>query len=304
LWKGREVALKTLKGEDQKSFQNEAKMLQKLRHPNIVEYYGIFAGDSGELYIVMEYLPLGSLNRMLMAEGRNIGLGQLVDMAKQASSGMCLLEREKVIHRDLSLRNLLVKKQSGIYIVKISDFGLSRAVETYYRSDNNIPIKWSAPEVLEYGTHSIKSDVWSFGICMWELFSYGRLPFPEYSNELARNKILQGNIMPCPYGCTAEIYNLMRWCWSQDPNQRPTFHQLFVVLDAVKLSQKTSHISFHGDQQNETKTVARSSAQPKSRVPKPPNSPPPKSQQSAFRSPHPTIMIPNVQRDVEYANQK
>jgi len=159
LWQGREVALKTVKGEDQLSLMDEANVLKQLRHPNIVNYLGLFIDREGEKYIVMEYVPLGSLDKFV---GRKeVTLSDLVNMGKQIACGMAHLESLRVIHRDLALRNILLGVDNGKYVAKISDFGLSRSIEnSYYKSDDaHVPIKWCAPEVLQFGTHTTKSDV-------------------------------------------------------------------------------------------------------------------------------------------------
>jgi len=232
-WNGGDVALKKLKGADQESFTNEAKMLQKLSHPAVVQYLGIYNGADGSQYIVMEYLALGSLPQLLRQEEKNLDIMDLVAMAKQAAAGMYHLEASRIIHRDVALRNLLVAQEDGRYIVKISDFGLSRSVESSYFKSNNaqIPVKWCAPEVLEYGTHTTKSDVYSFGILLWELFSYGKLPFPEYNNETARIKILEGVVLSSPPGCPSEMYQLMKWCWTRQTEGRPNFQQIVTEIE-------------------------------------------------------------------------
>jgi len=158
-------------------------------------------------------------------------------MAKQVAAGMMHLEVNRIIHRDLALRNILVSISDSGYNIKISDFGLSRSIESsYFKNENdNIPIKWCAPEVLQYGTHSIKSDVYSFGILLWELFSYGMLPFPQYSNNNARAAILNGEIMECPKNCPQNIYDLMKKCWSKNSQNRPTFKQIFEEIPSSEL---------------------------------------------------------------------
>jgi len=159
-------------------------------------------------------------------------------MGKQAAAGMLHLETMKIIHRDLALRNLLVgmaNDSSGGYIVKISDFGLSRSIEnSYYKSDSNVPVKWSAPEVLESGVYTSKSDVYSFGICLWEIFTRGKLPYAEVSNDTARQNILSGKILPRPPVVAADdLYEVLKWCWSRNMEDRPTFLQLHDEIQRI-----------------------------------------------------------------------
>jgi len=157
-------------------------------------------------------------------------------MTRQAAAGMLHLEDSHIIHRDLALRNLLVGNAvDGGYLIKISDFGLSRSIENaYYKThDNSIAVKWCAPEVLEYGTHTSKSDVYSFGILLWELFSFGKLPFAEYTNDNARMIILKGVALSCPDHCPPEIYTLMTRCWDKKSDERPNFSEIYEILDHI-----------------------------------------------------------------------
>jgi len=210
---------------------NEVQTLSKLNHPNVVQYLGIHEASNGEKYIVMEYLSHGSLSNLLLKESRNMTVRDLIDMAKQAAAGMLHLENANVVHRDLALRNILVGiGTNGSYVVKISDFGLSRSVESsYYKSnDDQVPVKWCAPEVLDYGIHTRKSDVYSFGILLWELFSYGVPPFNNITNNEARLKILHGDHLPCPRDCPKIIYNnVILKCWNKVTQDRPTFQTIF-----------------------------------------------------------------------------
>jgi len=159
-------------------------------------------------------------------------------MTKEIASGMSLLESKRVIHRDLSLRNILVKASSPPskmkYVVKISDFGLSQSIESsYFITTGNFPVKWSAPEVLEYGTCTTKSDVWSFGILLWEMFSYGKLPFSEFSAVDVVPKVLNGYIMAQPLNCPNEMYDLMKRCWMKETENRPTFADILQTVEEM-----------------------------------------------------------------------
>ena len=130
---------------------------------------------------------------------------------------MKYIEVNNVIHRDLALRNLLISKTSTGHCVKVGDLGLGRSLQTSYYSTNGkpIPIKWSAPEVILEGKFTIKSDVWSFGITLWEIFSYAKAPYPAFSNEEVVKKIEEGYRMPKPDTMPEEVAKLMLACWDQ-----------------------------------------------------------------------------------------
>lgn len=140
---------------------------------------------------------------------------------------MLYLSEKKIIHRDLAIRNLLVTihGQNNKYLIKIADFGLSRNIDTnYYQASNSVfPVKWTAPEAVEKGKFSSMSDVWSFGIVLWELFTYGKIPYPGMSNQEVIEKVSNGYRLPPPKNCPPNIIELMNKCWSYNPKERPNF---------------------------------------------------------------------------------
>ena len=154
---------------------------------------------------------------------------------------MAYLHSKSVIHRDLACRNLLVDFENGSYTVKISDFGMARAIERYYYSrSNQIPIRWSAPEVLCYKKYSQPSDVWSFGICLWEIYSNGEEPYIGFSNQEVVNIVQQGHRLSKPVGCPDSMYAIMRKCWSEEKHERPTFEELVTLIskaDTTKITE-------------------------------------------------------------------
>jgi len=173
-------------------FEREATTLNSLKHRNVVQYFGQFTSSSGERYIVTEFLPLGSLDHLLETHRHEIKSTDLLAMTKDAAEGMNYLSKQKIVHGDLALRNLLVTStgtEDSKYIIKVADFGMSRvlAEKDYTSLDNDkgilIPVRWTAPEVFDHGKISIQSDVWSFGVLLWELFSYGKRPYPGISNK-------------------------------------------------------------------------------------------------------------------------
>ncbi len=162
---------------DPRDFLTEAQIMKKLRHPKLIQLYAVCTLEE-PIYIITELMKNGSLLEFLQGKGRTLKLPQLIDMAAQIASGMAYLESQNYIHRDLAARNVLVGENN---IVKIADFGLARLIkedEYEARVGARFPIKWTAPEAANYSKFSIKSDVWSFGILLTELVTYGRIPYP------------------------------------------------------------------------------------------------------------------------------
>jgi len=229
-WNGNtDVALKKLKStEEMQSFFREATALLLLRHPNIVQFIGVFTDRDNSKYIVTEFLSLGSLD-ILLRKNKTFPLEVLLDMATQICQGMICLEKKNIIHRDLALRNILVTtKGEGKYLVKVSDFGMSRSLEaSYYKAtDAMIPVRWSAIEALSYGQFSTKSDVWSMGVVLWELLTYGMIPYVGMNNQEIIKHVSKGNRLEKPALCPEELYQTMRKCWSEEPSLRPTFTEI------------------------------------------------------------------------------
>ena len=162
---------------DPKDFLSEAQIMKKLRHPKLIQLYAVCTLEE-PIYIITELMRNGSLLEFIQGKGRTLKLPQLIDMAAQIAAGMAYLESQNYIHRDLAARNVLVGENN---VVKIADFGLARLIkedEYEARVGARFPIKWTAPEAANYSKFSIKSDVWSFGILLTELVTYGRIPYP------------------------------------------------------------------------------------------------------------------------------
>ncbi|XP_012239674.1 tyrosine-protein kinase Fer isoform X2 [Bombus impatiens] len=230
-----EVAVKTCKvtlpDEQKRKFLQEGRILKQYDHPNIVKLIGICV-QKQPIMIVMELVPGGSLLTYLRKNANTITQQEQLRMCKDAAAGMRYLESKYCIHRDLAARNCLVGYES---IVKISDFGMSREEEEYIVSDGmkQIPIKWTAPEALNFGKYTSLCDVWSYGILMWEIFSKGGNPYSGMSNSQAREKIDAGYRMPAPENTPDEIYRLMLRCWEYEPEKRPHFDQIYTVVETL-----------------------------------------------------------------------
>ncbi|KAL3278883.1 hypothetical protein HHI36_016403 [Cryptolaemus montrouzieri] len=182
--------------------------------------------------IVMELVPGGSLLTFLRRQGSNLSEGILMKMCLDIGAGMKYLESKNCIHRDLAARNCLIGRNS---VVKISDFGMSREEEEYIVSDGmkQIPVKWTAPEALNFGKYNSLSDVWSYGILCWEIFSRGDTPYSGMTNSKAREKIDGGYRMPAPENTPEEMYRLMLRCWEYKPENRPNFEQIYTVVETL-----------------------------------------------------------------------
>lgn len=245
-YKNKEVAIKTLKEGTMspQAFLEEADIMRKCRHPNLVSLYGVCSQEE-PLLIVTEYMCNGSLLEYLRSnpQGKSLKLPDLVDIATQIANGMAHLEEVKLIHRDLAARNILVGENR---IVKVADFGLARVIEdSEYtaRQGAKFPIKWTAPEAAMYGKFSIKSDVWSFGILLYEVVTHGTIPYAGMHNKEVIERVQRGYRLPPPSNCDCpdELYEVMRDCWHSDPDKRPTFEYLAAVFDNWNISAEQSY---------------------------------------------------------------
>nr|KAF6268026.1 fibroblast growth factor receptor 2 [Myotis myotis] len=247
------VAVKMLKDDatekDLSDLVSEMEMMKMIgKHKNIINLLGACTQD-GPLYVIVEYAAKGNLREYLRARRppgmeysydinhvpeEQMTFKDLVSCTYQLARGMEYLASQKCIHRDLAARNVLVTENN---VMKIADFGLARDINNidYYKKTTNgrLPVKWMAPEALFDRVYTHQSDVWSFGVLMWEIFTLGGSPYPGIPVEELFKLLKEGHRMDKPANCTNELYMMMRDCWHAVPSQRPTFKQLVEDLDRV-----------------------------------------------------------------------
>ncbi|XP_051550662.1 megakaryocyte-associated tyrosine-protein kinase isoform X1 [Myxocyprinus asiaticus] len=219
---GQRVAVKNIKCDvTAQAFLEETSVMTNLHHKNLVQLLGVILHNG--LYIITELMTKGNLVNFLRTRGRfAVSSTQLLRFALDVCEGMEHLESKKLLHRDLAGRNILVSEDA---VAKVSDFGLAK-VSSMATDNSKLPIKWTAPEALKNKKFSTHSDVWSFGVLLWEIFSYGRQPYPKMSVSEVRERVGQGYRMEPPDECPPDIYTIMRSCWNTEPKKRPSFHKL------------------------------------------------------------------------------
>eukprot|EP00794_Sanderia_malayensis_P015690 gene15690-17272_t len=231
----RTVAVKTLKEDatDVKEFLKEANVMKHIRHPNLVQLIGVCTQER-PIYIITEYMERGNLLDYLRSpSSKDIPATTLLYMATQVAGAMQYLEELNFIHRDLAARNCLVGEN---HLIKVADFGLARnLMSDYYKAHAGakFPIKWTAPEALAYNKFSCKSDVWAFGILMWEIATYGMSPYPGRDLNHVYSFLETGSRLDRPEGCPKPAYELMLKCWDWEPTARPDFSSIHSELNTM-----------------------------------------------------------------------
>ncbi|XP_045540777.1 ALK tyrosine kinase receptor [Papilio machaon] len=234
------VAVKTLPelstGQAESDFLMEAAIMAKFNHPNVVHLIGV-CFDRHPRFIVLELLAGGDLKNFLRESrpkperASALTMKDLILCSLDVCKGSRYLESLRFIHRDIAARNCLLTSRGPGRVVKIADFGMARDVyrAEYYKKGGKamLPIKWMPPEAYIDGVFTIKTDVWSFGVLLWEVFSLGMMPYTGCTNREVMEMVSGGGRLEKPYGCPQEIYRLMCECWNPNPEERPAFAQMF-----------------------------------------------------------------------------
>ncbi|XP_064833297.1 ephrin type-A receptor 5 isoform X1 [Oncorhynchus masou masou] len=232
------VAIKTLKAgyteRQRRDFLGEASIMGQFDHPNIIHLEGVVT-KTKPVMIITEYMENGSLDTFLKKNDGQFTVIQLVGMLRGMASGMRYLCDIGYVHRDLAARNILVNSN---LVCKVSDFGLSRVLEddaeaAYTTRGGKIPIRWTAPEAIAFRKFTSASDVWSYGIAMWEVMSYGERPYWEMSNQDVIKAVEESYRLPGPMDCPVVLYHLMMACWQKERNSRPKFEEIVCLLDKL-----------------------------------------------------------------------
>uniref|UniRef100_A0A5F8GFI6 Protein tyrosine kinase 7 (inactive) n=1 Tax=Monodelphis domestica TaxID=13616 RepID=A0A5F8GFI6_MONDO len=235
------VLVKSLQSRDEQlqlNFRREFEMFGKLSHANLVRLLGL-CREAEPHYMILEYVDLGDLKQFLRIskskdeklKPQPLSTKQKVSLCTQVALGMEHLSNSRFVHRDLAARNCLISAQRQ---VKVSSLGLSKDVynsEYYHFRHAWIPLRWMPPEAVLEGDFSTKSDVWAFGVLMWEVFTHGEMPHDGQADDEVLADLQAGKArLPQPEGCPAKLYRLMQRCWAPSPKDRPSFSEIANVL--------------------------------------------------------------------------
>ncbi|XP_034277125.1 protein-tyrosine kinase 2-beta isoform X1 [Pantherophis guttatus] len=286
------VAVKTCKkdctAENKEKFMSEAMLMKKMDHPHIVKLIGIT--EEEPTWIVMELYPYGELGHYLEQNKAHLKVQTLILYTLQICKAMAYLEAINCVHRDIAVRNVLVALPE---CVKLGDFGLSRYIEDdeYYKASvTRLPIKWMAPESINFRRFTSASDVWMFAVCMWEILSYGKQPFFWLENKDVIGVLEKGDRLPKPDACPPILYALMTRCWDYDPNDRPKFKELVCSLSDIYQMEK--EIAREQEKNNRRRP-------PKIMEPTSFQEPPPKPSRPKYKPPPQTnLLAPKLQFQV------
>ncbi|XP_028316392.1 protein tyrosine kinase 2aa isoform X2 [Gouania willdenowi] len=283
------VAIKTCKNctsdSVREKFLQEALTMRQFDHPHIVKLIGVITENP--VWIIMELCTLGELRSFLQVRKYSLDLATLIQFAYQLSTALAYLESKRFVHRDIAARNVLV---SSLDCVMLGDFGLSRYMEdsSYYKaSKGKLPIKWMAPESINFRRFTSASDVWMFGVCMWEILMYGIKPFQGVKNNDVIGRIENGERLAMPPQCPPTLYSLMTKCWSYDPSKRPRFTELKTQLSTILEEEKLQQEERLRMEMRRQITVSWDSGGSDEAPPKPsrPGYPSPRSSEGFFSSP-------------------
>ncbi|XP_059055085.1 epidermal growth factor receptor isoform X1 [Achroia grisella] len=223
------VAIKVLKegtgANTSKEFLEEAYIMASVEHPNLLQLLAVCM--TNQMMLITQLMPLGCLLDYVRMHKEKIGSKAFLNWCTQIARGMAYLEEKRLVHRDLAARNVLVQTPN---CVKITDFGLAKLLDInedeYKAAGGKMPIKWLALECIQHRIFTHKSDVWAFGVTIWEILSYGARPYENISARNVPELIENGLKLPQPNICTLDIYCIMVSCWMLDADSRPTFKEL------------------------------------------------------------------------------
>lgn len=249
----RKVAVKTLKSgaskKNRTDFLLEASIMGQFSHPNVISLVGVVT-RSDPVMIVIEFMDNGSLDNFLKDHDNRLSVEQQLRMALDVAHGMCYLSDMRFIHRDLATRNVLVSLE---WKCKVADFGLSREAldENAYdvKTGGKIPVRWTAPEAITYRKFTEMSDVWSFGVLLWEIMAYGEHPYYDWPNSKVLDSVRRGYRLPPPMNCPEEVHELMLKCWKEERTDRPPFRELCELVKDL-LPRQLTNSSSHGETSN------------------------------------------------------
>ncbi|XP_012907246.1 focal adhesion kinase 1 isoform X12 [Mustela putorius furo] len=293
------VAIKTCKNSTSDSvrekFLQEALTMRQFDHPHIVKLIGVITENP--VWIIMELCTLGELRSFLQVRKYSLDLASLILYAYQLSTALAYLESKRFVHRDIAARNVLVSSND---CVKLGDFGLSRYMEdsTYYKaSKGKLPIKWMAPESINFRRFTSASDVWMFGVCMWEILMHGVKPFQGVKNNDVIGRIENGERLPMPPNCPPTLYSLMTKCWAYDPSRRPRFTELKAQLSTILEEEKVQQEERMRMESRRQVTVSWDSGGSDEAPPKPsrPGYPSPRSSEGFYPSPQHMVQTNHYQ---------
>ena len=229
-------------------FFEEVSLTKQLRHPKLVQLYGVCTQEE-PIYIITEFMEHGNLLIYLRGhDGRLLKLPQLLNIGAQVASGMAYLEQINYVHRDLAAKNVLVSENLDCKVKSISMVRILSEDVYEAHAKEKFPVKWTAPEALLHHHFTIKSDVWSFGILLYELITYGRFPYPGMNNAQVLEALQTGYRMPCPMGCPEQLYEIMRECWRYNVLLRPTFESLYWRMEDFFMENEPTHVHFYPHQ--------------------------------------------------------
>ncbi|XP_078399325.1 macrophage-stimulating protein receptor [Cetorhinus maximus] len=230
--------------EEVEQFLKEGIIMKDFHHENVLSLLGVFLPMEGLPLVVLPYMKHGDLRHFIRQEKRNPTVKDLIGFGLQVAKGMEYLALKKFVHRDLAARNCMLDES---YVVKVADFGMARDVldKEYYSIQDHrrakLPVKWMALESLQTQKFTSKSDVWSFGVLLWELLTRGAPPYPEIDPYDITRYLLKGRRLPQPEYCPDELFDIMLRCWDPNPEMRPKFTEVVYEIEMIQSMLKGEH---------------------------------------------------------------